>query len=118
MRLRLFDIDVGMVDDKEMSEWSNSSNQPTFRIVIGSVEQRGVHGGDKVEPGARERCIEQTGENPFDVGVGPLGGYGCTLKRGGGDVDRRDPPPSTCQPDSVGPLTASHIQSGTWLEVA
>ena len=35
-----------------------------------------------------------------------------------GHVDRRHPPAAGGQPDGVGPLTASHIQSGTWLEVA
>jgi hypothetical protein len=38
VRLRLFDVDIGMVDDKEMSKWGNSPNQPTFRIMIGSVQ--------------------------------------------------------------------------------
>lgn len=118
VRLRLFDIDVGMVDDKEMSERGDSPNQPTLPIMIGSVEQRRVHGGDEIEPGAQERRIEQTGEGPIHLGVGPFGSRSCTLQRGGGHVDRHDPPTSACQPDGISPLAASHVQSRTWLEIA
>ena len=56
--------------------------------------------------------------NPFHIGVGLLGGGSRTLQRDVGHVDRCDPPASACQPDGVSPLAASHIESGTWIEVA
>lgn len=36
--LRLFDVDIGMVDDKEMSKRGNSLDQPTFRIMLWSAQ--------------------------------------------------------------------------------
>lgn len=116
--LRLFDIDIAMMDNEEMSKRGDSVDEPTFRIAVWSVQQRRVLGGDKIEPGTRKNRVEQAGVNPFHIDVALLGGCSCTLQRDVGYVDRRDAPASACQPDGVGPLAAPHVESGTWFEVA
>ena len=118
MRLRLFDVDISMVDNKEMSKRSDSVHQPTFRITVGRVQQGRVLGRDKIEPGTRKTRLEQTGAYPFHIDVGLLGSCRCTLQRDIGYVDRRDPPASGRQPYGVGPFAASNVEGGAGFEVA
>ncbi len=117
MGLRLFDVDIGVVHDEEMSSRGNSRQQPTFRITIWSVQQCGVVGGDEVVPGSRQRRIEQPGMNPFHIDMELLGGRCGTLQCDSGYVDRGDSPASASQPDGVGSLAASHVERGPRLEV-
>ena len=116
--LGLFDVDIGMVDNKKMSKGRDGVDQATFRISVWSVQQRRVLGGDKVEPGTRKARLEQAGMHPFHLDVGLLSRPRRTLQGDVGYIDRRDPPAPGCQPDGVGSLAASHVESGTGFEVA
>ena len=118
MCLRLFDVEISMVDNKEMSERGDGVDQPTFRITVGRVQQGRVLSRDKIEPGTRKDRVEQAGVNPFHIDVGLLGGCRCTLQRDVGYVDRRDPPASARQPYGVRPFAASNVEGGTGFEVA
>ena len=118
MCLRLFDVDIGMVDNKEMSKRGNSVDQPTFRITVWRVQQCRVLGGDEIEPGTRKNCFEQAGMYPVHINVGPLGGRNCTLQSDVGYVDRSDHPAPARQPYGVRPFAASNVEGGTWFEIA
>ena len=116
--LRLFDVDISMVDNEEMSKRGHSVDQATFRITVGRMQQGRVLGRDKIEPGTRKTRLEQSDVYPFHIDVGLLGSCRCTLQRDIGYVDRRDPPASGRQPYGVGPFAASNVEGGTGFEVA